>query len=165
MRSFTERNGQEKTRSLHRTVGIKGLVRLGSLAGCEQSPLIVWSPSEQALAEQAAAPGCGVWCWLMGSITHRLLVTTCTHAKKKKFTLCPPLVPGSTGWPAALLADTCSSCVLRSTRRGNAVKQLTRRVYSFGLFRCFASELFYACIRIGCQSVALNICTTLKHSI
>lgn len=56
-------------------VGIKGLVRLNSLVGCEQKPLIVWYLSEQALAEQAlaeqaATPGCGVRCRLMASITH-----------------------------------------------------------------------------------------------
>lgn len=71
-------------------VGIKGLVRLNSLAGCELRLLIVWSRSEQALAEQAATPGCGVRCRLMASITHRLLVTTCTHAKEKVHTLPSP---------------------------------------------------------------------------
>lgn len=61
--------------------GIKGLVRLDSLAGCELRLLIVWSPSKQA-----SPPGCGVRCRLMASITHRLLVTTCTHAKAKAHT-------------------------------------------------------------------------------
>lgn len=122
--TLKEKRKKEKTpTSLHHTVWIKGLVRLSSLAGCEQRPLIVCSPGERAGARQAGGDS-GLWRAAPAyGLNHSSAAGDNLHAGKRKSShFAPALMLGGTGWPAALLADTCSSSALRSTKRGNAVK-------------------------------------------